>query len=267
MVAITAGAFWMGCNNCPESAVKDESCDGDEHSYHKVYLDGYDIDRTEIRADQYAMCVAAGGCTTPGTGADSTWQKPEAGDHPINYVSWWQVEDFCGWVGKRLCSEAEWEMGARGDCDQNGGDAACEAQSRKYPWGNDPPSCSLAVMDDCPEDSQPVCSLPLAGTVPYGLCDMAGNVWEWVADRHLGDYYCEGPAASGGESCPPSDTWPGSPEAWANPPGPAQGTARVYRGGSFNSFADPLRVSERMYGDPSAFFGTLGGRCCRSAQP
>ena len=268
MVEVPAGNFWMGCNNCAGSTVNDTNCNSDEHPYHEVYLDTYEIDRTEVTASQYGACVSAGGCTAAGTGSYATYQVSGKENHPINYVNWGQVEAYCLWTGKELCTEAQWEKGARGGCEHNGGASNCKAQSRKYPWlGNAAPTCDLAVMSGCDGDTQAVCSKSPAGDSPYGLCDMAGNVWEWVADWFGSDYYCAGSGADTSSPwtyCPECGSWPGSPNAWNNPYCNISGSARVGRGGGFGSVYDYLRVSVRFYVDPSGSGYDLGGRCCRS---
>ena len=261
-VSIPAGTFWMGCNNCAGSTVNDTDCGSNEHSYHLVSLDAYEMDRTEVTAEQYGACVSAGICTTPGTGSNSTWQQAGEGDHPINYVSWSQAWAYCEWTGKELCTEAQWEKGARGGCEHNGGSSNCKAESRKYPWGNDSPTCSLAVMSGCPGDTQPVCSVSPAGDSPYGLCDLAGNVWEWTADWYQKDFYCDGDAASGDGYCTKCSWWPGSPDAWLNPYCDIAGLFRVGRGGSL-FYTGNLRVSNRSDVDPSGNNYGIGGRCCR----
>ena len=264
MVSIPAGNFWMGCNNCPESAVNDTNCNSSEDPYHEVSLDSYEIDRTEVTADQYAACETADGCAPAGTDAsECTCHEEGMGDHPINCVDWSQAEAYCLWVGKALCTEAQWEKGARGGCEKNGGPSNCEAQSRKYPWGNDTATCDLAVKYSCAADTQHVCSRSPAGDSPYGLCDMAGNVGEWTADWYLEDYYCDGEAASGDEYCAECGSWPGFPAAWSNPDGPGTGLFRSDRGGSFGTTVY-LRVSSRHPRYPPDISGNLGFRCCRS---
>ena len=268
-VEIPAGNFWMGCNNCPGSTVNDTGCDEHEHPYHEVYLDTYEIDRTEVTAAQYLACKNAGGCSAVVhgvvNGSHETYEVPGKEDHPVNYVSWSQAEDYCQWVGKELCTEAQWEKGARAGCEHNGGASSCKAQSRKYPWGNDVPTCSLAVMTGCDGYTQPVCSLSPAGDSPYGLCGMAGNVTEWTADWYKHNYYCDGDAASGDEYCTECGSWPGSPNAWDSPFCTIiSGSGRIARGGCFGSIAVLLRVSERDAIAPSTVVACLGFRCCRS---
>lgn len=184
----------------------------------------------------------------------------------MNYVNWSQAGAYCLWASKRLCTEAEWEKAARGGCEKNGGPLSCKAQSRKYPWGNDAPTCDLAAMFGCDGDTQPVCSVSPAGDSPYGLCDMAGNVWEWVADRYQKDYYCDGDAASGDGDCTECGSWPGSPNSWNNPFCEIGDAARGGRGGSFNdNLADSYRrVSYRGSGTASGSYFYYGSRCCRS---
>jgi len=232
-VLIPAGKFWMGCN-----AAVDTQCSSDESPYHEVYLDAYYIDRTEVTAADYAACVSGGGCTAPSSGSYSTYQVVGKEDHPINYVTWYQAEAYCTWAGKRLPTEAEWEKAARG------------TDGRKYPWGNETATCSYAVMYEngeygCGTDSTwPVCSKSPAGDSPYGLCDMAGNVWEWTADWYSSSYYSSSPTN--------------------NPSGPTSGSNRVRRGGGFVYFYYDLRVSNRSVDYPSNVNDALGFRCARS---
>ncbi len=227
MVEVPEGNFWMGCNETVEY-----ECYSNEYPYHEVYLDAYYIDRTEVTAEAYAACVSAGGCSSPGSGNCSTYQVGGMEDHPVNYVNWSQAEAFCLWAGKRLPTEAEWEKAARG------------TDGRRYPWGNESPTCDLAVAYGCPGETQPVCSVSPGGDTPYGLCDMAGNAQEWVADWYFVGYYEHSPAS--------------------NPQGPTSGSARVRRGGSFDDCYGCVRASLRGIGYPSYSYAYLGFRCGRS---
>ena len=238
MVLIPAGEFMMGCNS-----KKDSSCDGDESPYHEVYLDAYYIDVHEVTLAEYAKCVKAGKCEKPGDKSDweyCNWGYSDRDDHPVNCVNWNQAKAYCEWAGKkRLPTEAEWEKAARG------------TDGRIWPWGNSEASCEYAVMSDggdgCGKDGTwPVCS-KLKGNSPYGLCDMAGNVWEWVSDWYGGNYYSDSPGR--------------------NPQGPSSGSARVLRGGSwFSGFPEFLRASYRSWFDPVFRWFYVGFRCVVSSQ-
>lgn len=225
-VLIPAGSFWMGCNEA-----MDDDCNSDEHPYHEVYLDGYYIDVTEVTQGAFKECVDAGVCDIPGC----YWNPAGTPDHPVVCIDWNDAKTYCEWAGKRLPTEAEWEKAARGN------------DGRKYPWGNEDATCEYAVMDDgCGTGGTlPVCSKSPAGDSPYGLCDMAGNVWEWTADWYDSEYYDASPAN--------------------NPTGPNSGFVRVLRGGGFFSYVYFLRVSLRYVYYPSFdyIFG-LGFRCARS---
>ena len=266
LIEIPAGTFWMGCNNCawtaPEAQATD--CPDNEHPYHEVYLDGFEMDSTEITAAQYLACVSAGKCTKPaGSGADTSYNVPGKGKHPINYVEWDQAASYCQWAGKALCTEAQWEKGARGGCEYNGGVSSCKANSRKYPWGNASPTCDLVVAG-CPGFTQEVCSKSPVGDSPYGLCDLAGNVWEWTLDWYQIDYYCDGDGATGDGYCAACGSWPSSPLAWNNPFCDINGSARVLRGGSFVNYGGALHVSFRNNFGSQISGGDRGFRCCRS---
>ena len=232
MVPVPAGPFQMGCNEAV-----DGDCDSDELPYHEVTLDAYEIDETEVTVAAYAACVQAGACAEPDTGYNGcNWGAADRAEHPVNCVDWGQAGAYCAWAGKRLPTEAEWEKAARG------------TDGRRYPWGNATASCDFAVMYDggvgCGTGTTwPVGSKP-AGASPCGALDMAGNVWEWVADRYDSGYYAS------------------SPET--NPQGPSSGSDRVGRGGGFGYDAAALRVSNRDYAPPGYAGGGLGFRCARS---
>ena len=160
-------------------------------------------------------------------------------------MTWHQAGAYCEWAGKRLCSEAEWEKAARGGCELY---SDCKSEVSRYPWGNDQPTCELAVMygggNGCGKESTwPVGSKP-AGMSPYGLTDMAGNVWEWVEDCYHANY-----------KDAPSD---GS--AWVED----CGSKRVMRGGSFSNPGYGIRASDRDSDGASFPYVGVGFRCCKS---
>jgi len=230
MCQVPAGTFWMGCNE-----EVDLFCDGDEHPYHEVYLDAFEIGMFEVTQAEYFVCMIDGDCTVPRMNFD-----PEThGDEPVIYIEWDQAKTFCEWAGKRLCTEAEWEKAARGN------------DGRRYPWGNEPATCEYAVMDDggdgCDTGTMMSVGSKPAGASPFGAQDMAGNVWEYVYDYYSETYYSE---------CVNDCT---------NPQGPTSGIGldnpHVWRGGDYQSWAERLRTSERdsPFG-PNTY---IGFRCCR----
>ncbi|MCD6499090.1 MAG: SUMF1/EgtB/PvdO family nonheme iron enzyme [Deltaproteobacteria bacterium] len=227
-ITITGGPFEMG------SMIGGS----EEQPVHSVTVPGFEMTKSEVTVTQYGACVTAGSCTAPGTGTDCNWNDPGYEEHPVNCVDWGQAVAFCTWAGGRLPSEAEWEYAAR-----SGG------QSIEYPWGNDAATCSYAVMDDGGEGcgtgrTMSVCSKP-AGNTAQGqeLCDMAGNVYEWVQDWY-------------------HDTYTGAPSdgsAWVSP----SGSTRVLRSGGFFSVPNLLRAAGRDYVAPSFQDFGLGFRCAR----
>ncbi|HQC44850.1 MAG TPA: formylglycine-generating enzyme family protein, partial [Myxococcota bacterium] len=142
---------------------------------HRVTVPTFEMSKTQVTVDQYIACVNVGACTEPDTEDYCNWIKSDRGSHPVNCVSWNQAQAFARWAGGRLPSEAEWEYAAR-----SGG------RDWKYPWGDEEATCERAVISEggngCGRGSTwPVCSKP-SGNTTHGLCDMAGNVWEWVQD-------------------------------------------------------------------------------------
>ncbi|HET7546079.1 MAG TPA: SUMF1/EgtB/PvdO family nonheme iron enzyme [Polyangiaceae bacterium] len=138
------------------------------------------IDAFEVDVLGYRECVRAGGClesisADPKLASLCNAQAPGREHHPINCVDRSRARAYCRWVGKRLPSEAEWEHAARGD------------DQRLYPWGNQPPaSCEMAVVsplcERAPLQTREIGSRALAALSPFGVADLAGNVWEWVED-------------------------------------------------------------------------------------
>lgn len=235
---VPAGKFWMGCSE------NDWYCDSDEYPIHEVNLSAFYIDRSEVTVSKYGECVTAAKCTKPATTwSECSWNRQGKADSPVTCVTWDQAVQYCSWRSKRLCTEAEWEKAARGV------DAAI------YPWGDTEATCDYAVMHDWDlsddgcgtDDTWDVCGKSPIGDSPYGACDMAGNVNEWVSDWYAEGYYDVSPAS--------------------NPQGPATGSSHVIRGGSYINPHKPLRASSRSWYltvlDREAT--ALGFRCCRDA--
>ena len=252
MVLIPAGTFWMGCN-----ATKDTSCSdyGQESPQHKVTLSAYYMDLTETTVAQYKACVDAGVCTVPSTQSPEAYATyPGFPNNPVNFVNWTQSQAYCKWRGAAfdLPTEAQWEMAARGDCEKNGStadDPGCAAAMRTYPWGEDQPTCSNAVLNGALKQgcdtnfTWEVGSKP-AGVSPYGVHDLEGNVSEWTRD------------------------WSGNYGAAAvtDPLGPSSATYRSIRGSSLSSPANKSfgRACERSYDYPNGAGGSIGLRCVRA---
>jgi formylglycine-generating enzyme required for sulfatase activity/serine/threonine protein kinase len=257
MIAIPGGSFFMG---------SDEGLAAEKPA-HQVVLDPYCVDRFEVSVDKYKACSDAGRCKRAGT--TNEWEKiadkdhkvfdplcnirdaQARGSHPINCVDWAMAEKFCHEQEKRLPTEAEWEFAARGP------------DGRKYPWGDDDPAAgfmnacgkecvawggkngvdekAMYDVDDGYATTAPVGSFP-KGASRYGVEDVVGNVWEWVAD-YYGPYDKE--------------------EAKA-PKGPAQGEERVIRGGSWNaSYASWIRPTFRYKNVPENRSYGIGFRCAK----
>ncbi len=202
MVRISAGTFWMGSDDG----------DSDEKPVHAVQVASFEMDVTEVTVASYAKCVNAGGCQPAPTTVDwpgisdrdrrifseaCNGNRGDRQNHPVNCVTWYQADTYCRWAGKRLPTEEEWEYAARG------------TDGRRYPWGNEAPgprllnACgsecvawarergrnwtAMYEADDGWPTTAPVGSYP-SGDSPFGLHDMAGNVWEWTASGYSEDY-------------------------------------------------------------------------------
>lgn len=237
MVFIPAGDFWMGCDGSkkgPKAAR--QTCSLAELPLHRVTLDDYYIDRTEVTVGAYLDCLKAGGCSEPirtySDSIDDYFYNPRYLDYPVIYVTWFQALDYCTWMGKRLPSEAEWEKAARG-----------RESTRIFPWGNRAPDCQSANIKlgkGCAGDVRPVGSYSQDRSL-YGVLDMAGNVREWINDWYDPLYYRSAPEH--------------------NPLGPQEGIFVVMRGGRFDNAASAARTSARRTIGPNDYGAGIGFRC------
>jgi len=225
MRLVPAGEFTMGSNNG----------DGDEQPVHQVVLDSYYMDKYEVTNDLYQACVNAGVCNPPHETSSLShsyyYGNPQYDNYPVMKVDWVQAKTYCEWRGAHLPTEAEWEKAARG------------ADGRTYPWGNESPNNNLLNYNQNLGDTTEAGKYP-GGVSPYGLYDMAGNVWEWVADWYDSSYYSNSPSS--------------------NPQGPSSGDGRALRGGSWDYFGNYVRASARLSYGPDYWDFRLGFRCSRS---
>jgi formylglycine-generating enzyme required for sulfatase activity len=219
MVRILGGPFIMGGG--PEA---------DEQPRRTVVVSAFSIDADEVTRAEYARCVLAGACqAASGARAEDATSKL-----PVTGVSWIDADTYCRWAGKRLPSEAEWERAARG------------TDGRIYPWG-DTLDCARGNFGNydgegrCPQNpGRPVA----VGSYGGGeLHDLAGNVWEWVADWYDARYYRHAPST--------------------NPRGPRHGERRVVRGGACCSMFGLPRAANRNAYAPDYRDDDLGFRCAR----
>jgi len=201
---------------------------------HIVYLDAYWMDRVEVTNSMYKLCVAAKGCSLPVS--DNTYfDQWVYRNHPVTYVTWFQANEYCQWAGRRLPTEAEWEKAARGGTDE-----------RLYPWGNTRPNARLANFDGTMiHESLSAYRYPL-GASPYGALNMSGNVREWIADWYDPNYYYVAP--------------------YANPEGPAAGTERSLRSGSYNEDQREIAVYRRYRHSPQSAGLSRGFRCAQDEE-
>ena len=158
---------------------------------------------------------------------------PNLIDHPVVFVSRQDAIAYAIWAGKRLLTEAEWEKAARGD------------DGRKYPWGREQPDDTRANFGRRFQGTHPVGSFP-AGASPYGVLDLAGNVWEWCQDVDDPTFYERKPTHN------PRNTLR------------KKNAQFVVRGGSWLYDAASLKTYARSSFEPNIRISGLGFRCARS---
>ncbi len=220
MWSIAAGTYQMGSNGG----------DADEKPVHATTVGAFCMEQTEVTVRAYAACVSAGRCTAADTGGFCNAGATGRDEHPINCVDWDQATAYCAWKGWRLPTEEEWEYAARG------------TDGRTYPWGNGGPGAQLCWDGEGNSagkgNRRSTCVVGSfkAGVSPFGLHDMAGNVWEWTSSAYANEYAKPRPT---GASAP-----------------------RVSRGGAWNrSSPQGVRAAYRGGSEPSNRYGGLGFRC------
>jgi len=259
-----------------ELAMGDAFAEGDacELPVHDVRLSPFRMDATAVTNAEFASFAAATGYVTDaeryGSSAvfhrlvdrdadvvgavaetpwwlnvrGAAWRSPEGGrstvegrgNHPVVHVSWNDAFAYATWAGRRLPTEAEWEYAARGGL-----------EAKRFPWGDELRSDCNIFRGDFPD--RPVANVGTvaadAGTAnAFGLWNTVGNVWEWCADRFSPTYYAESPHD--------------------DPRGPAAGSERVMRGGSYlchDSYCGRYRVAARTGNTPDSSSGNVGFRC------
>jgi formylglycine-generating enzyme required for sulfatase activity len=196
-----------------------------------VTLDAFWIDQTEVTNTQYRQCVEAGVCQAPPEACDyGGYGHAHRADHPVLCVDWYGAVAYCEWAGARLPTEAEWEYAARGP------------DSVTYPWGNRTPDSTLLNYAGNVGDTTKVGSYP-DGASWCAALDMAGNVWEWVADWH--------------------GKHPSEPQT--NPTGQPVGEYKVVHGGSYFDGQTYVRAAHRFQSLPDDRSPSRGFRCAGQA--
>jgi serine/threonine-protein kinase len=230
MRLVPAGEFTMGSDG-------DSSTGNPSHS---VYLDSFYLDKYEVTNAHYEGCVTAGVCDAPHyTKSDfrpSYYGNSQYDNFPVIYVDWNMAKTYCGaWRGARLPTEAEWEKAARG------------TDGRTYPWGEGI-SCDKANYDGdphyafyCVAETSEVGRYE-SGKSPYGLYDMAGNVFEWVSSLPKSYPYN---ATDGREDL-------------------TGGGSRVIRGGAWSEGPNDQQVFYRSWIGPNLSESVIGFRCSSS---
>lgn len=217
-VLIPAGSFVAG--------------DDENAPRREIFVEPFYLDTYEVTVGRYAGFLKATGNVRPPEEWETVDLKNGA-DLPVVGVDWQDANGYCQWAGRRLPTEAEWERAARG------------TDERKFPWGNELPSSEHARFAQKSPSGVYHGGVARVGThpkgaSPFGIQDMAGNVWEWVADWF-------------------SESFPSAERR--NPKGPSSGTDKVVRGGGWYDQADRLVITKRMHANPDQRDNSIGFRC------
>jgi len=224
LVLIPEGPFTMGSTKFRN-----------ERPVHRVMLPAFYMDQDEVTVARYAGFLNETKRSSPEFWDDR--QLGRDGGRPVVGVDWADADAYCKWAGRRLPTEAEWEKAARG------------TDERDYPWGEESPTPELARFDHCC-DFENYGVIGIAGerndgSSPFGVHDMAGNVWEWTADWYDANYYRRTTAE--------------------NPKGPSHGMEKTIRGGSWSNNATSIRTTNRHGLAPTERKNNVGFRCAQPA--
>jgi serine/threonine protein kinase len=240
MIFIPAGVFWMGAS--PD----DGQATANEKPGHWVDLSAFFIDQYEVSNADYRQCVAAGACNAPRgvyspQAPNVAYGNPAYDNLPVVLVTHQMASQYCAWLGKRLPYEAEWEKAARGNTD-----------TRIYPWGNtwEGERVNAALGNPGPV---PVFTYTPKGCSPFGVCNLIGNVAEWVADAYSPNFYTD----SIRQIVPPTVVRDPVNTDFAS-------GNFVVRGGSFKSNPFDSRISKRFVRNANEAVDDLGFRCAQS---
>jgi formylglycine-generating enzyme required for sulfatase activity len=237
MILIPASEFVVGSDSTIDKDAMD--C---EQPQCAVYLPDYYLAKTLVTDAQYAAFVRATGHRKP-----ARWEggKIPSGkeDHPVVDVSWYDAMSYCNWLSEgtdkpyRLPTEVEWEKGARG------------SDGRIYPWGHQWDASRCNSREGGPDDTTSVGAYP-NGASPYGLLDMAGNVWEWTVSLW------------GKRLEKPEFKYPYDPRDGREDLNADANILRVARGGAFESSPKHVRCAYRLRYFPKHSNAFIGFRVC-----
>jgi len=241
MVYVPAGEFLMGTSDADIEYYKeifplrDIARFDNERPQRTVFVDAFYIDKFEVTNQQYKKFLTETGYEPKHYLDYSPYNTP---NFPAAVLEWEDAVAYAEWAGKRLPTEAEWEKAARG------------TDGRIWPWGNEWDGTKLSGNDgtgmrDGYKETAPVGQFP-QGASPYGAHDMAGNLWEWVADWYDENYYHTAPTK-------------------VNPKGPETGDGHVLKGGGWAENLDFTRCANRLGGNPGSLL--RGFRCAMDAPP
>jgi formylglycine-generating enzyme required for sulfatase activity len=222
MLRLPGGHFSMGSAS-PRAP-------SNERPVRPVTVGPFWIDRTEVTVEAYRACVATGVCEAPARASATCTYDADDPDLPVSCVHWADADAYCGWVGKRLPSEREWEYAARGPL------------AVPFPWGIGA-SCAAAVTLINEQSGKSCARRPArVGTHPggasvFGVQDMSGNLEEWTADWYV--------------------------ELLGPGPAPRAGAAHVLRGGGWLSTPSQSRTTARNWGSALEAGANVGFRCAK----